>query len=135
VRHENVNSLDRYIQKHNEYSNWEASVLRRGTPGEIRPKFWGTQAQRRRWLKRVFLRFPGSPLFFFFYKYFFRLGFLDGVPGLIYCCFQSIQIFHVKAKLFEMLRGSTTYSMESSPGPEILIRESDEQLIHGGADG
>jgi glycosyltransferase involved in cell wall biosynthesis len=134
VRHENVNSLDRYIQKHNEYSNWEARVLREGTAGEVRAALWGTQAQRRRWLKRVFLRFPGSPLLFFLYKYFLRLGFLDGVPGLIYCCFQAIQIFHVKAKLSEMLRGSTTYSdAGSSFGPEILTRESDEQKIHGDA--
>ena len=32
------------------------------------------------------------------YKYVFRLGFLDGVPGLIYCGFQGIQFFHIKAK-------------------------------------
>lgn len=100
VRHENVNSLDRYIQKHNEYSNWEVKVFREGTTGELPPSLWGLQAQRRRWLKRKLLRFPGSPILMFLYKYFLCLGFLDGVPGLYYSCFQAVHIFNIKAKLY-----------------------------------
>jgi hypothetical protein len=30
-----------------------------------------------------------------------RLGFLDGIPGLIYCGFQGIQFFQIKAKIYE----------------------------------
>jgi len=102
--HRNVESLDRYIQKHNEYSNWEARVWLDGAhdEGQIQPSLWGTQAQRRRWLRRRFLGLPGSPVLFFLYKYFVRLGFLDGVPGLIYCVFQGIQFFHIKAKIYEL---------------------------------
>ena len=107
--HRNVESLFRYIQKHNEYSNWEAKVWRNvaepnpgGGDNELQPAFWGSQAQRRRWLRRKFLGLPGFPLLFFAYKYFFRFGFLDGVPGLIYCCFQSIQFLHIKAKVYEL---------------------------------
>jgi len=102
--HHNIESLFRYIQKHNEYSNWEARVwLDGGQNGdEIQPSLWGTQAQRRRWLRRRFLMVPGSPVCFFFYKYVFHLGFLDGVPGLIYCVCQGIQFFHIKAKVYEL---------------------------------
>ena len=100
--HHNVESLSRYIQKHNEYSNWEARVWLEGKAAELPPAFFGNQAQRRRWLKRKFLRVPGSPLFFFLYKYLFRLGFLDGVPGLIYCGLQGIQLFNIKAKIYEL---------------------------------
>ncbi len=109
VVHHNVESLSRYIQKHNEYSNWEARVWLDGQQGEdaIAPSFWGTQAQRRRWLRRHFLEMPGSPLLYFFYKYLARFGFLDGVPGLIYCVFQGVQFFHIKAKIYE-LRTSRT---------------------------
>jgi len=67
--HHNVESLSRYIQKHNEYSNWEARVWLEGNRNkndeEIQPAFWGTQAQRRRWLRRHFLGLPGSPILFF----------------------------------------------------------------------
>lgn len=107
--HHNVESLDRYIRKHNEYSNWEARVWLHGRQGDtssggtqLQPYLWGTQAQRRRWLRRHFLELPGSPLLFFLYKYFARLGFLDGVPGLIYCVFQGVQFFHIKAKIYEL---------------------------------
>jgi hypothetical protein len=101
--HRNVESLSRYIQKHDEYSNWEARVWLDGeAEPELRPRFFGTQAQRRRWLKRKFLRMPGSPVLFFLYKYLFGLGFLDATPGLIYCCFQAIQVFHIKSKMVEL---------------------------------
>ena len=102
--HHNVESLSRYIQKHDEYSNWEARVLSRSdeSADELRASLFGTQAQRRRWLKRKLYRLPGSPVLLFLYRYVFRLGFLDGVPGLIYCTFQAVQMFHTKAKIYEL---------------------------------
>jgi hypothetical protein len=102
--HHNVDSLSRYILKHNEYSNWEARVLLQpeGGPAEVGADLFGTQAQRRRWLKRNLYRLPGSPVLLFLYRYIFRLGFLDGVPGLIYCAFQAVQMFHSKAKIYEL---------------------------------
>lgn len=100
--HNNVESLSRYIAKHNEYSNWEARVLTQaGEQYELEPRLFGTQAQRRRLLKKWFYRVPGSPVLLFLYKYIFRLGFLDGIPGLIYCGFQAVQMFNTKAKIFE----------------------------------
>lgn len=103
--HHNVESLSRYIHKHDEYSNWEAKVWVQGeSQGQLPPALFGTQAQRRRWLKTKFLRLPGSPALFFVYKYLFSLGFLDGIPGLIYCGFQAVQVFHVKSKIFELRR-------------------------------
>lgn len=106
--HHNVESLSRYIQKHNEYSNWESRVLLQGRADrmELPPAFFGTQAQRRRWLKKKLYSFPGSPVLLFFYRYFLRGGFLDGVPGLIYCGFQAVQMFHTKSKIYE-LRATT----------------------------
>jgi len=102
--HHNVESLSRYIEKHDEYSNWEARVLLQGEQGstELPPSFFGTQAQRRRWLKKKLYALPGSPLLLFFYRYFLCLGFMDGIPGLIYCGFQAVQMFHTKAKIYEL---------------------------------
>jgi len=102
--HHNVESLSRYIQKHDEYSNWESRVLLQGerNSSELPPAFFGTQAQQRRWLKKKLFAVPGSPVLLFFYRYFLRLGFMDGVPGLIYCGFQAVQMFHTKAKIYEL---------------------------------
>ncbi|HTC48103.1 MAG TPA: glycosyltransferase family 2 protein [Candidatus Aquilonibacter sp.] len=103
LTHHNVESLSHYIRKHDEYSNWEARVLLqrendRGLPASL----FGTQAQRRRWLKLKLFAVPGSPVLLFLYRYVLRLGFLDGVPGLIYCSFQAVQMFHTKAKIYEL---------------------------------
>jgi len=102
--HHNLESLSHYIRKHDEYSNWEARVLAQAeqTANQIVPSLFGTQAQRRRWLKKNIFAVPGSPVLIFLYRYLFRLGFLDGVPGLIYCSFQAVQMFHTKAKIYEL---------------------------------
>jgi glycosyltransferase involved in cell wall biosynthesis len=101
--HYTVESLSRYIRKHDEYSNWESHVLlERGEDKELPPSLLGTQAQRRRWLKRKLFTVPGSPVLLFLYRYVLRFGFLDGAPGLIYCGFQAVQMFHTKAKIYEM---------------------------------
>jgi len=113
--HRNVESLSRYIQKHDEYSNWEAKVWLQGEAnGQLAPSLFGTQAQRRRWLKKTFLRIPGAPVLFFLFKYLFSLGFLDGVPGLIYCGFQAVQVFHVKSKIYELRRAGDSAGPRSS---------------------
>jgi glycosyltransferase involved in cell wall biosynthesis len=103
ILHQNVESLSRYIQKHDEYSNWESTVLwQRGEDRDLPPSLTGSQAQRRRWLKLKLFALPGSPILLFVYRYLVRGGFLDGVPGLIYCGFQAVQMFHTKAKIYEL---------------------------------
>jgi glycosyltransferase involved in cell wall biosynthesis len=107
--HHNVESLSHYIRKHDEYSNWDARVWLEGEASspDLPPSLFGSQAQRRRWLRKKLFAIPGSPLLFFFYKYIFCLGFLDGVPGLIYCGLQGIQFFHIKAKVYELKIATT----------------------------
>src|SRR5215471_10927864 len=102
--HHNVESLSRYIHKHDEYSNWEARVWCEGENNarDLKPSLFGSQAQRRRWLRKRFFALPGSSVLFFLYKYILALGFLDGIPGLIYCGLQGVQFFHIKAKIYEL---------------------------------
>jgi len=133
--HHNVDSLSRYIKKHDNYSNWEAGVWLQGESnhGELPPALWGTQAQRRRWLKWRFLGIPGSPVLYFLYKYLFRLGFLDGRPGLIYAGFQATQMFHIKAKLFELRQGSrtarsTTHPENDSTETKVVFETSSQAM-------
>ena len=119
--HHNIESLARYLTKHNEYSNWEARVLSQATEpcDELPPALFGNQAQRRRWLKKRFFGLPGSPVFFFLYKYILRLGILDGVPGLIYCALQSTHFFHIKAKMYELKYTAISGSNERETGGEL----------------
>jgi glycosyltransferase involved in cell wall biosynthesis len=114
--HRNVESLSRYIEKHDEYSNWESSVLLFGgnNSSALQPAFFGTQAQRRRWLKTRLYAVPGSPVILFVYRYFLRCGFLDGIPGLIYCGFQAVQMFHTKAKIYELKTNQRKHRLQGN---------------------
>jgi glycosyltransferase involved in cell wall biosynthesis len=108
--HHNVETLSRYIQKHDEYSNWESRVLLQREDRET--PLLGVQARRRRWLKGKLFALPGSSVLLFLYRYVLRLGFLDGVPGLIYCGFQAVQMFHTKAKIYERKSRTTEEALK-----------------------
>jgi len=108
IAHCNVNNIYRYLDKHNAYSTWEAEVMYRvkyGSPAgdEMPPTLLdGSQAQRKRWFKNKLFFLPGFSLFTFIYHYILRLGFLDGIQGLIYCRFQSVFRFASKVKFKEL---------------------------------
>jgi len=72
---------------------------------QVEGKLIGTPIEQRRWLKRFV--FGRTPLFarvfaYFFYRYFLRLGFLDGTEGLIFHFLQGCWFrFYIDAKLWE----------------------------------
>ncbi|RMF07949.1 MAG: glycosyltransferase family 2 protein [Alphaproteobacteria bacterium] len=102
IRHENIQSLSHYIQKHDAYSNWEAHTWVFGDEGSLTPRLFGNQAERRRWLRKSLMNMPGFPVIVFVYTYFLRLGILDGKPGFFYALFRMVQFFHIKAKIYEL---------------------------------
>jgi len=106
---ENRQKLEWWIGKQNNHSSREVLALLREEEEKdkirVSPSFFGNQAEQKRWLKeKLFMK---SPMFFrawlyFIYRYFFRLGFLDGKRGLIFHFFQGFWYrFLVDAKIFE----------------------------------
>ncbi len=98
--------LSRWTEKHTRYAVREAQAVLAGESDEgIRASFRGAPESRRRWLReRVYGR---APLFlraflYFGYRYFIRLGFLDGRPGLVFHFLQGCWYrFQVDAFLLE----------------------------------
>lgn len=89
--HEDRKGVTDWITKHNGYATREAQELlnTRSAPGyqEIDARLFGTQAQRKRWLRlRVWNRLPPliRPFFYFFYRYVLAGGFLDGKEAFVY---------------------------------------------------
>jgi glycosyltransferase involved in cell wall biosynthesis len=103
---DNRMSLKEWTDRHNRWSDAEVEeILHPTQEGVIEGKLrGGTPMQMKRALRRLFLRVP---LFvrsfgFFMYRYFVRLGFLDGGPGLIYNVLQTFWYrFLIDAKLYE----------------------------------
>lgn len=106
--HEDFKGLKAYIDRHNQYSTWEARLrsryLHKGQYGQstIRPRLFGNAQERRRFLKLIAVRVPGESLCWFVYHYLFRLGFLEGRPGLIASQIRASYIAQVRAKCFEL---------------------------------
>jgi glycosyltransferase involved in cell wall biosynthesis len=104
--HEDFKDLSHFIERHNRYSSWDARMRERLAAGDgavdsIKARLFGAPVERKRFLKKVWLRLPCKPLMRFLYMYFFRLGFLDGRAGFIYSAFKAVQEFHIGAKQYE----------------------------------
>ncbi|WP_207482567.1 glycosyltransferase family 2 protein [Arenibaculum pallidiluteum] len=98
-------SLSEWIARHNRWSDLEVEDLEaQEASTAIRPDAAGNPIERARFRKAMYYRAPLllRPFALFLYKYFVRLGFLDGIPGLVYCVLQCFWYrFLVDAKLHE----------------------------------
>jgi glycosyltransferase involved in cell wall biosynthesis len=103
-----VHELDHYayptisvwVEKHDRYSSWEAEQFERFVREPV-PESIGASKRLKRRLKKFYLRLPMRPAIRFFYAYVVRLGFLDGVPGLILCTLLAFYDFLAWAKVYE----------------------------------
>ena len=94
--------MSRFIIKHDEYSNYEAMVHLKGTDNELKARFWGSKEQRRRYLKKHLITNAWSPFLYFIYMFLLRGGFRDGRPGFFYILYQSIYLYFVSSKMYEI---------------------------------
>ena len=106
----NLNDLTWWTEKHNGYALREMVDMLLMEYGlddsakEVQPKFFGTEEQRKRWLK---LRYVRSPLFVrpfvnFFLRYVLKGGFRDGKEGFIWHILQGFWYrMLVDAKVYE----------------------------------
>ena len=107
---QNRKGLAFFTHKHEEFARREASVLMRweggisGRTGQV-GRLNGAPPERRRWVKKnLYARLPmfHRAFLYFFYRYFLRLGFLDGREGLMFHVLQGFWYrFYVDAKLAE----------------------------------
>jgi glycosyltransferase involved in cell wall biosynthesis len=102
--HDNHKSLAEWIEKHNKYSTMEAEeYFKKNNTGLDKAILGSGPVSRKRALKeKVFYRLPFRPLVLFLYLYVFRLGFLDGAIGFIFCCLRAVQQFHIDVKIKEI---------------------------------
>ncbi len=118
---ENRKGLSFWTVKHEGYARREMLdllSLDESSQHCLKPTLFGVHDKRKRWMKRnMYVR---SPLFFrafayFLYRYFFRLGFLDGVEGLIFHVLQGFWYrFYVDAKIWEKNIGLTEVQKSQS---------------------
>jgi glycosyltransferase involved in cell wall biosynthesis len=108
--HEDRKSIGDWVVKHNRYATREALELVHAEAGagadSINARFFGSQAERKRWLRRkVWNRMPPlvRPFFYFAYRYVLKGGVLDGRAGFVYHFLQGLWYpFLIDVKYLEM---------------------------------
>ena len=107
----NLNGLTWWTDKHNHYATREMidmlmTEFELDAKGqEVIPMFFGTEEQRKRWLKMKYVKAPlfVRPFANFFYRYIIRGGFLDGKEGFIWHILQGFWYrMLVDAKILEI---------------------------------
>ncbi len=118
LQHDYINVLTSdltvWTDRHNRWATLEANEIMaqrkqpkaNPTSNTVRGRFFGSTIERKRFFRiEIYQRFPlfVRPFLFWVYGYIFRLGFLDGIPGLIFHTLQRFWFrFLVDAKLYEM---------------------------------
>jgi glycosyltransferase involved in cell wall biosynthesis len=105
--HIDFRDIYHWLERHNRYSNWEARVyynLLTGQDGNgsIDAKLFGSPVERKRFLKKIWVRLPFKPLLRFILFYLIRLGFLDGRAGYVYARLLSQYEYQIGVKLYEL---------------------------------
>lgn len=110
-----LTDLSSWVEKHVRYATIEAEVSDKDVEGVLlQPRLLGSAPERIRWVKvHLFYRLPPfvRPLLYFLYRYFIRLGFLDGKKGFIFHFLHALWYrVLVDAKLLEQAKQRSTQS-------------------------
>ena len=106
----NLNNITWWTQKHNLYTIREVIDILNIKYNfrdfvAVEPKLFGTQEERKRYLKVKYASIPlfTRPIFYFIYRYFLRLGFIDGKQGLMWHFLQGFWYrFLIDVKIYEI---------------------------------
>jgi glycosyltransferase involved in cell wall biosynthesis len=131
---DNRGPLTEWVQRHNKWSDAEVRELTSDheIPLSIEPNLFGSPLERKRYLRRIYQRLPSFMRAFllFGYRYFLRLGFLDGREGLIFFVLQTFWYrFLIDAKLLEQrVEAKESRDGFEAKGDEHPMRASDPKV-------
>lgn len=93
-----------WFSRHNRYSTMEAELVvsQKGTDFEWSKIFERDPVIRRKHQKAILYRFPFRPIIVFFYLYFYKMGFLDGIGGFKYSLMRMCYEFMIDLKIKEL---------------------------------
>jgi glycosyltransferase involved in cell wall biosynthesis len=126
--HIDFRDIYHWLERHNRYSNWEARVYYNiltgnDESGTIGANLFGDAVQRKRFLKKIWVKLPFKPLLRFILFYFIRLGFLDGKAGYIYGRLLSQYEYQIGVKLYELRQFGGKLNVNAQANPPVKPSE------------
>lgn len=103
---ENLKGIDEWFERQNRYSAKDAEyeLDRAALPLDWAGLISGDALRRRASMKQLAARLPFRPELYFVYSYVWRLGFLDGRDGLVFCRMKALYQRMVDAKKHDLHR-------------------------------
>lgn len=98
IDHKDFNGIYRYINKHNEYSSWEALRYINLSQKDKKSLQWNWRQK----IKYKLIKNPISSIFYFIGQYLLMGGFKDGLPGLFFAIFKASYYTQVSSKIYEI---------------------------------
>jgi glycosyltransferase involved in cell wall biosynthesis len=96
--HDDHDSLFHYFERHNRYSDWEATLREKGNPDVHSTQ--ETHLKSR--VKSAFQALPFKSIAFFLYSYIWQRGFLDGRAGFHYALAKAFYYWQIRVKQLEL---------------------------------
>ncbi|MER8537150.1 glycosyltransferase family 2 protein [Mesorhizobium sp. M1005] len=121
IEHNDDRGMSRFIDRHNQYASWEA---RRYLAVEADPTATKLLTSRQRAKYRNAERW-WFPWLYFIYSYVWKLGFLDGIPGLYYSFYKTWYFLSLRLIIAEQRKQAASIT----PGTQ----DTDEQVALGEA--
>ncbi|CCI15264.1 putative glycosyl transferase [Microcystis aeruginosa PCC 9806] len=126
--HIDFRDIYHWLERHNRYSNWEARVYYNiltgnDESGTIGGNFFGDAVQRKRFLKKIWVKLPFKPLLRFILFYVIRFGFLDGKAGYIYGRLLSQYEYQIGVKLYELRQFGGKLNVNAPANPPVKPSE------------
>lgn len=111
-------SLTEWTSRHNRWADGEVAELEEESrEGRLIPAARGNPAERKRFLRTKYYRMPlfVRALVIFAYRFFFRLGCLDGTEGMIFWVLQTFWFrFLIDAKIWERRNAANLAALSAS---------------------
>jgi glycosyltransferase involved in cell wall biosynthesis len=103
---ENLKGIDEWFERQNRYAAKEAEyeLEHEYRPACISDLISKDPLVKRAAMKRLAVRMPGRPLWYFLYSFIVRKGFLDGRDGLVFCLMRSLYHQLINIKKYDMRR-------------------------------
>ena len=104
---ENLKGIDEWFERQNRYSSKDAEyeLSQESSPLKIPDLVSRDPLARRAALKRLAMRMPARPFWYFLYSYFFKMGFLDGRDGMMFCLMKAMYQRMIIIKKHDIKKG------------------------------
>jgi hypothetical protein len=118
---QNLKGIDDWFARQNHYARRDADyeLAEQHKGGGLRDLFAFDPLLRRAAMKRLAWRVPARGLVYFLYSYFWRMGFLDGRDGFIFCLMRSIYQSTVAIKKYDQKRRHEICREQAHPPDEL----------------